>query len=543
MCYASRSLTDSERNYAQIEKELLAILFGCRKFHQYLYSKPVLVESDHKPLEYLFRKPLTAAPPRLQRMMLALQKYDLHVTYKPGKKLFIADTLSRSPGPDKSPETQDEFEVNTVKSLPISEHKIEQFHTETQNDPVLQRLQETVNKGWPTEKSSLDPLLAPYWDIRDEVNIQEGLLLRNERLIVPTSLRKEMLEKLHGSHLGIEKCKLRARDVLYWPGMNDHLAQYVASCETCQTFRNAQQKEPLKSHPVPDRPWQKVGMDLFDFESKDYLVIGDYFSKYFEISQLSSTTSPATIKHIKPVFARFGIPEEVISDNGPQFDSSEFKKFANTYNFKHTTSSPKYPQSNGFIERAVQTAKQILRKAMQDNSDPNIALLDYRNTPIQSIGLSPVQLLMGRRTRTLLPTNPKLLEPLYNVKNVKAGFEEIQRKQKIIYDRGARKLDPLTTGEQVRMRNDNYKMWQPAVVKQVSPNPRSYVVESRGREYRRNRKHLLRAPQFSKPAHKPEVPAVTDSLSTTNTTIQEPNTTTRSGRAVRPLVRLSDYVT
>ena len=139
----------------------------------------------------------------------------------------------------------------------------------------------------------------------------------------------------------IEKCKRRARDILYWPGMNDQITQMVARCEVCLTFRKSQQKEPMKGHQIPDGPWKKVGIDLFQLDKENYVVISDYYSKFFEISKLTSTSASSTIKHIKPHFARYGIPEEVISDNGPQFASAEFEKFAKDFEFKHTTSSPR----------------------------------------------------------------------------------------------------------------------------------------------------------------------------------------------------------
>ncbi|CAB4027043.1 Hypothetical predicted protein [Paramuricea clavata] len=181
--YASRSLNSAEKNYAQIEKELLAILFGCTKYHQYIYSKPVTVETDHKPLEYLFKKPLTAAPPRLQRMMLSLQKYDLTVQYKPGKSLYIADTLSRAPSPAVGESSQDQYMVHTIENLPISNEKIQEFQRATNNDLTVQTLQHTIQEGWPKHKSSVDQSIREYWPIRDEINSQNGLLLRGERLI------------------------------------------------------------------------------------------------------------------------------------------------------------------------------------------------------------------------------------------------------------------------------------------------------------------------------------------------------------------------
>ena len=175
----------------------------------------------------------------------------------------------------------------------------------------------------------------------------------------------------------------------------------------------------------------------------NYVVISDYYSKFFEISKLTGTSASSTIKHIKPHFAIYGILEEVISDNGPQFASAEFEKFAKDFEFKHTTSSPRYPQSNGLAERTVQTIKSILKKSLQDKSDPNLALLHLRNIPIDGIGKSPVQLVMGRRTRTLLPTSPKLLQPLYNTDKIQSELYHRQEKQKKYYDRNAKPLEPL----------------------------------------------------------------------------------------------------
>ena len=221
-----------------------------------------------------------------------------------------------------------------------------------------------------------------------------------------------MLDKIHGNYLGIEKCKRRARDVLYWPGMNGQIAQLITRYDICQIFRKAQWKEPMIGHEIPDRPWQKVSLDVLEHEDENYLTLCYYYSKFFEVTKLSSTTSTSAIKHLKPHFARHGIPEEVISDNGPQFSSGEFATFAKHYEYKQTISSPRYPQSNGLAERTVLTAKSILEKAARDKKDPKLALLDFRNTPIDRIGRSPSQMLCGRRTRTLLPTSPKLLKPI-----------------------------------------------------------------------------------------------------------------------------------
>ena len=352
VCYASRSLSSAERNYAQIEKELLAIVYGCTKFHQYVYGKKVRVQTDHKPLEALFRKPLFQAPQRLQRMMLRLQRYDLQVEYEPGKNLYIADTLSRAPEGqnETAANSKDEFEVLIIENMPVSEEKLEQFKQETRKDPTLQKLKNTVLNGWPESKSQSDPELHGYWNFKEEITVCDDLLLRSDRLIVPDSLRGEMLSKIHSSHLGIGKCKRRARDVLFWPGMNQQITDMISKCNTCNTYRNAQAREPLKSHELPGRPWQKIAVDLFVLDKQDYVVIVDYYSKFFEVSHLPNSKSKTVINHIKPHLARYGIPEIIISDNGPEFSSHEFEELAKHYGFKHITSSPTYSQSNGLVE-------------------------------------------------------------------------------------------------------------------------------------------------------------------------------------------------
>ena len=160
-------------------------------------------------------------------------------------------------------------------------------------------------------------------------------------MIVPSLLREEMLSQIHSRHLGIEKCKRRARDLLYWPGMNQQIADMVSKCDTCNMYRTSQAKEPLKSHELPERPWQKIAVDLFELDKQEYVVMVDYYSKFFELSYLPNSKSKTVINHIKPQFAGYGIPKITVSDNGPEFSSHEFAEFAEQYGFKHVTSSPR----------------------------------------------------------------------------------------------------------------------------------------------------------------------------------------------------------
>ncbi|XP_028417982.1 uncharacterized protein K02A2.6-like [Dendronephthya gigantea] len=291
--------------------------------------------------------------------------------------------------------------------------------------------------------------------------------------------------------MGIESCLRRARECLYWPGMNSEVKAYVQQCETCRAFDSKQSKEPLHPHDPPERPCSKVGVDIFTFNGRDYLLTVDYFSSYWEIDLLEGTKSKAVIRKLKAQFARFGIPDVVMTDNGPQLSSKEFENFGKLWKFEHVTSSPRYPQSNGKVERAIRDAKQLMKKAKKTGSDPYLALLRYRNTPTQSLGSSPVQRLMSRRTKSLLPTTKALLRPKV-VNNVIKKIKARQLRAKKYYDRGTRGLTELKRGETVRIVSASQERTGAQKAKiQRKVGIRSYeVVTEGGKVYCRNRRHL-----------------------------------------------------
>ena len=196
--------------------------------------------------------------------------------------------------------------------------------------------------------------------------------------------------------------------------MTTELKEYIAKCDVCMAHRSEQSKEPIQQHDFAARPWSKVAVDLCDLDGRTLLVISDYYSNYIEVARITSITSKSIIKELKAVFARFGIPEVLVTDNGTQFSSAEFSVFARTWGFDHVTSSPRYPQSNGKAENAVKTVKRLFKKCKQAGQSEFLALLEWRNTPTESIGTSPAQRLMGRRCRTLLPVAANLLKPRYD---------------------------------------------------------------------------------------------------------------------------------
>ncbi|KAK3107438.1 hypothetical protein FSP39_014641 [Pinctada imbricata] len=569
IAYGSRALTDSQKNYAQIEKETLALVYGCQKFHQYIFGRTVHVETDHKPLQSIFSKSLLKAPMRLQRLLLAVQKYDLVVKYKPGKLVFLADHLSRSFLPETTEQLIPDVEVNSISPasyLPLSQDRYLELQQKTGEDETLQTLKNTVQNGWPMNKSQLPYCLHPYWSIRDEIAFIDGLLYKGDRLIIPKSLQPEMLNIIHQSHLGIVKCKSRAREVLYWPGMSSQIEDKISQCSVCAEIQNSNPKEPLLTVEIPDRPWAKIATDIFVLNSNHYLLTVDYYSKWPEVVKLNELTSSYVIAALKSQFAKYGIPDEIISDNGPQYSSREFQEFANCYGFTHNTSSPHYAQSNGQAERMIQTVKRLLKKS----SDPYLSLMDYRNTPLENIGYSPAQLFLGRRIKTMLPTTSDLLRTP-NSKLIQEKLRNRQAKAKHHFDRKAGKpLSQLKVGDSVMIQNHaSPTTWKHGTVDSKHHAERSYIIRTPDNKcYRRNRK-MLKPTQstpplshdvtveksFANPDSVSSIPKVAKSTSQPSTTngsanLQSsiPNTLnsnlqqTRSGRIVRKPAKYADFV-
>ena len=551
IAYASRALTKAQQNYAQIEKETLGITFACNRFHQYIFGREVTVETDHKPLQAIFAKPLFKSPLRLQKLLLDLQKYDLKVTYKPGSTLFLADHLSRAYLNEAKEDliSDSELSINYLTFLPVSKDNQLKIKNATKQDEEMQILRDTVLKGWPQRKDQVPPIIRPYWNFRDEITFVEEMLFKGQKLIVPKSLRKEMLAIIHESHLGINKCKSRARDSLFWIGMASDVEQTVRNCTVCAQNQRANVKEPLIPGIIPDRPWSHVSADIMELNNRHYLVIVDRYSKWVELNLLENMTSKNVIKHLKSQFSRFGIPDEFYSDNQSTFVSSEFRSFAKEYGFDCVTSSPTFAQSNGLAERAVQTVKDLLKKA----KDPYLAMLSYRTTAIDDIGLSPAEMMFSRKLKTKLPTSAPLLQQKGLPKNLKKRFKQRQEKQKQYHDRGSKALKPLKIGENVVMQHK--EVWRPATVTEKHPSPRSYVVENEnGQHYRRNRRHLRPTPTRSQ-SETTSTPSTSDSVTsdqdarengttTTPTPTQLTTTTykTRSGRTVKMPDRYQDYV-
>ena len=324
--FRSRTLTETEQRYAQIEKELLAVVFALERSNDYTFGNLTTVHSNHKPLVLISQKPLHSVPRRLQRILIRLQRYNRRIVFQPGSQLHLADTLSRASLPGT--ETEHEFEhVQATQHLAVSEERLAEIRNHTGMDETMTLLRDTILKGWPEHRRDTPQALTPFFIIRDELAVSEELIFKGDKLVVPRTLQGSILMQIHSAHLGVNHCVIRARELFFWPGMTSQIKDYIASCLLCQQYGQKQQKEPMALREIPDRPWQTVAADLFEHAGKEYIILVDYYSDFFEIEHLPTTTAQAVIKKLRGQFVRCGIPDIFISDNGPQFNCHEFQTF------------------------------------------------------------------------------------------------------------------------------------------------------------------------------------------------------------------------
>lgn len=468
------------------------------------------IETDHKPLLALLgTKHLDELSPRILRFRMRLMWFHFSLTHVPCKSLATADALSRAPVPaTQTPEAPAQeqliegFVHSVISSLPITEKRLLELKQAQQADEMLRQVAQYCQEGWPDEIKH-DMALKAYWAVSADLTIAGGLLLKGTRLVIPTSMQTDVLNKIHAGHQGITKCRARAKCSVWWPGLSRQLQETVEKCQIC-TQKRRQPPEPLLPGNTPDGPWQKVGADLCHVDGFTYLVMCDYFSRSIEVARLQYTTSSAVVERMKSWFARNGVPVTVVTDNGPQFSSDTFRLFSKAWDFTHVTSSPLYPQSNGAEERAVQTVKNLFKKS----SDPYLALLAYRSTPLAG-GYSPSELLQGRRLRTPVPAHPSLLQPSWpDLAAFTGQDQQSKQKQKAHFDtrHRAKLLPVLNPGDCVWVRDSNSK----GTVRREADTTQSYFVDIGGRIVRRNRRDLTVLQQHRSDSADPVPPDLVD---------------------------------
>ena len=292
VAYASRSMTETERHYAQIEKQALAITWALEHSAEFLIGMRFKVETDHKPLIPLFStKLIDELPVRIQRFRMRLMRFDFAIAHVPGKLLYTADSLSRSPQEGKVQEFKSwnylhyevECYVNAVLvTLPASDQRLDEIRSELKNDDTLKTVMQYVQHGWLEEKRRVHGPIAKHWSEHGNISLHSGLLLRGRRIIIPPRLRADVLRRLHDGHQGITKTRANAASSVWWPGISQDIANVVQNCAMCEKYRR-ERIEPMKGTEFPDRPWSRVGVDVFQHKDKHYLLAVDYFSRDVEI--------------------------------------------------------------------------------------------------------------------------------------------------------------------------------------------------------------------------------------------------------------------
>lgn len=353
VAYATRALSANQQNYPQIVKEAMAIRFGCSKFHQYIYGKRLVIESDHKPLETFFKRSLTNAPLRLQKILWDVLQYSPTVQYVRGSKIPIADTLSRDCIQVET-EKEENFRVSSI--IPITSSAHSRFVKSTSDDADLQLLKAVIQQGWPDSDDQLPESVKKYATYREELTIEGGLLFKGNRVIVPKVEIPKLLGDFHTGHSGINSTLSRARQNTFWIGQAADIKNFIERCTVCQSTQRTKVKEPALMKEAPDYPFQLVSSDMFKFRGDDYLLIADHYSGFMDFKKVQNATSSEIILLLRQWFSVYGTPEIFESDGGTQYTSRQFREFATLWDFKHRVSSPHYPRSNGFAERNVQTA-------------------------------------------------------------------------------------------------------------------------------------------------------------------------------------------
>ena len=518
--FVSRTLTEAEKKYSQVEKEALACVVGVTRFRSYLWGHHFTLQTDHKPLLTILNEhkaiPQQAAN-RIQRWAWNLAAYDYTITWRSTSQHANADALSRLPLSETPRHSSVPAElVLMMEQLQDAPITAVQIATWTRRDPLMARVMQYVLQGWPDVP---DDTLKPYWYKRLELSVEAGCLIWGGRVVVPPQGRESVLTELHCGHPGVSRMKSLARGLVWWPGMDMSIEKSVKLCSSCQQSQPSPPQAPLHPWNWPTRPWSRLHADYAGpVEGKMLLIVIDAHSKWIEATPVSAATAGTTVQQLRKLFAQFGLPETIVSDNGPQFAAEEFERFCKSNGIQHSRIAPYHPSSNGLAERAVRIVKQGLKKLAQGNLSDRLAqvLFQYRITPQTTTGSAPAELLLGRKPRSRLD----LLKPA-----LEQRVQNKQAQQKANRDKRSESRQ-FKMGEAVFVRNHAQgDRWLPGTIVE-NTGPLSYrVAVARGRFMRCHLDHLRpRIVDEHQMQNETDV-GVDDSLDNLDTTLPEASQT------------------
>ncbi|XP_060862845.1 uncharacterized protein K02A2.6-like [Metopolophium dirhodum] len=421
--FASSTLSAAEKNYAQIEREGLAIIFAVKKFHKYLFARKFILVTDHLPLKSIFNPskniPVVASS-RLQRWAVILSSYQYEIQHRKGVDISNADALSRLPQSSNTGENA--CSILLLENLPLTYKEVSK---KTSTDEVLKEISQYTKEGWPGVKS-LKSDCQQYYKRREELSLVNDCLILGNRVVIPKSLREDVLMLLHKNHPGIVRSKMLARSYVWWPNIDIDIDKFIKTCTECQCNQNDKNVSEKVYIPWenPSDSWKRIHIDFLEINQVKLLIIVDSFSKWIECFAMGSTTASKVIEVLENCFCRFGSPEIMVTDNGPPFGANEFKAYCEKNCIKLVHSPPYNPESNGLAERGVQTIKKLLIKSLcverdvkRIQSKINNILVSYRNTPTTSTGCSPSDLIYNFKPKNHLSIlkPPNIVEKNKNI--------------------------------------------------------------------------------------------------------------------------------
>ena len=501
IAYGHRSLTKTERRYSQTEREALALVWACEHFALYLLGIKFRLVTDHKPLQFIFNRTTSQPTPRIERWVLRLQAFNYEVVYKPGSQ-NIADPLSRL--------SVSEDSVYTVANVADSYIKL------IANESVPVALTFSQIKAKATECLEMKLVKQALWDgrwdkclpiykaVSAELSQCDGVILRGNRLVIPTSLRMAVVRLAHEGHLGLTKTKQRLRSKVWWPSMDKDVEKACNQCFECQLVSAPNKPAPVSCTKLPDQPWQHTACDLLGPlpNGESIFVMVDYYSRYFEICFLRSTTAAKVIEACEDIFSRWGLPISVRTDNGPQF-GCEFQAYLKQNGVFWFSTTPMWPAANGEVERQNRSLLKSLKVAQNSGrnyrSELRKFLMAYRSTPHSVTGVSPAELMMGRQMRTKLPCLERCEPRLDEEVRDRQVLAKLKTKEYVDAKRGARETE-IAVGDTVLVRAEKTNKLSPNFSPEkhqiVSRQGSEVIVsnENSGRQFRRNLTEVRKLP-------------------------------------------------